>query len=107
MPKQWQGGCVNCGEPRWTVEELSQGIDLAGRNVHIIRDGGQRTIVGMCKDCFAMNCDSYDLDKIKANLYASELECLKARVKSPEEYTRRLPLVEGIKALVFIGAQKP
>jgi len=105
MINQWKGGCVNCGKFRWTPEELAEGVDLASRNVHIIRKDGNKTIVGMCKECFDL--DDYDLDNIKQNWYNSELECLDSRVKGKEEHAARLPLVEGIKDLEFVGFVKP
>jgi len=107
MPKQWQGGCIYCAEPRWTEAELRQGIDLAAGNVYLIRENGQKTIVAMCKKCFNLNNDDYDLEKIKENLYESELECLQSRVTDKEEFDKRLHLVEGIKDLKFLRVEKP
>jgi hypothetical protein len=105
MPKQWQLGCINCEKPKYTEQEIREGVDPTIRNVYLLRTNGNRTIVSMCQECFSQS--GYDLDKLRMNLYESELECAKSRIKDPVELDKRLQIVEKIKDLEFVGFFKP
>lgn len=105
MVMQWKGGCINCGKPRWTEEDCKNGVDTTIRNVYLLRDKGQKTIVGMCQECYDLI--DYDLEKLRDNLYASEVECAKERCHgNRQEFDTLMKFVQKFKELDYIGFQK-
>jgi hypothetical protein len=115
MPKMWELGCLNCEKPKYTEQETREGCDPTIRNVYLLVEDENvasadpldvhrkitKVIATMCQECYALR--SYDLDKLRENLYASEIECAKSRAKSDEELERRMQMVDKFKDIEFIG----
>lgn len=92
---QWEGGCINCGAPRdLSPPEYGQDTQL-----YLVRDDGNKTIVGFCKTCYGLN--SFDYEKLRDNLAKSEMDCARASGKS-----ELVEHAKGFAALKFVGHEK-
>lgn len=92
MTSHANGGCINCGSPRFSMQEIDSGMDLTKRNIYIGHQKGGYVILGVCEECYRIT--DYDLGHIKETLLTQELALLKEQNK-PES------LLSGIKGLKF------
>lgn len=91
----FKGGCVNCGAMR-DVRPPTFG---SRTQLYLIREDGNKTVVGMCDKCYSL--PSFDYDVLRDNLAASEAEF--ARESGKQELKAH---AEGFKTLKFVGHAK-
>lgn len=82
----YQGGCINCGNPRFTEEELKEARDsgkgLSGdRNVYIANSEVPEIVLGLCPVCFLKEDNEFDLAEIKSKMLLSEREAIDFKIE--------------------------
>lgn len=68
----FEGGCINCGKPRITIEEQKLGFNVAQRNIYVANDTTSELVLGLCGECFEKPDKEFDLNHIKKNMLDSE-----------------------------------
>lgn len=92
---QWKGGCVHCGEKR-RIEAPDFGQST---QVYLIRENGNKTIVGLCERCYGL--DKLDYERCRSNLAHSEIDY--ASVKGDKALIKH---AQGFSELKFVGHEK-
>jgi hypothetical protein len=77
----FQGGCVNCGEPRISQAEKQAGFNIADRNIYVANDQLPELVLGLCGECYKIPDSDFDLAKIKASMLESEIKAAQLKTE--------------------------
>lgn len=93
------GGCINCGKPRWSIVEIARGLNPSSRNIMVKNDKAGDIILGLCKECFERVDAPIDLEHLKTEVVRQEEEFAKATNSDGK-------LVEKLKSMKFLSAYR-